>query len=134
MGKKWVIVAAVVFLGVVAWVVATPPKVYSRDEVRSTLRDLDDGWVIESESILYINPHRSPFQAVCHRYLGISGSAVSSGNLYEFENGEKRAALIVYFEDYNVEGISFSESMSSRELIEQIQGKLPGIPCRIESP
>ena len=134
MRRKWVILAVVVFLCIVSWVVVTPPKVYSPDEVRSAFEDLDGGWVMVSERTIYINPSLSLFQTVYHRYLGVSGSAASGGYSYKFENGEKGAALVVYYEDNNVESISFSKSMSSRELMEQIQRKLPGIPCRIVSP
>lgn len=134
MRRKWVILLALVFLGVVGWAVATPPKVYSRDEVRAELDDLDPEWIMESESTIYINPRLNIFQALSHRYLGISGSAISGGNVYEFRNGKARASFIVYYEGYNAESISFSESMSARELMEQIQRKLPGIPCRIVSP
>lgn len=136
MRRKWIILAALVFLGVVGWVVVvvTPPKVYSRDEVRATLEDLDPEWIRESESTIFIRPRHNIFQTLSHRYLGISGSAVSSGNVYGFRNGEARASFIVYHEGNNVEGISFRDSVSARRLMEQIQRKLPGIQCRIVSP
>ena len=132
MRKKWVILAASVFLGVVGWVVAIPPKVFSRDEVRAALEDLDPEWIMESESTIYINPGRNIFQTLSHRYLG--GSAVSGGNVYEFRNGEARASCTVYYQGNNVEGISFRDSVSARRLMEQIQREFPGIRCHIVSP
>ena len=135
MRRKWVILTALAFIGVVGWVVVTSPKVYSSEEVRATLRDLDAKWIMEHESTKSVNPRLNIFQTLSHQYLGISGSAVSVVVFYGFRNGEARASCTVHYQDNGkVEGLYFNDSMSSRDLMEFIQMKLPGIRCRIDSP
>ena len=135
MRRKWVILAALVFLCGVGWVVVTSPKVYSIDEVRAVLvGNLDSGWIMESESTGYHGPSRNIFQISLDRFLGISGSAGTGGYVYVVRNGKETASCLVYYEGKNVEGILLSDSMLSRDLMRQIQKKLPGIQCRIDSP
>ncbi len=135
MNKKWVILAALVFMGVVGLVVATSPKVYSVDEFKAAMSgNLDSGWKIFAETTGFHEPSRNIFRMFLDRHLGISGSAGTGGLIYELRNGEERAGCLVIYEGNNVEEISLDDSMVSRDLMREIQRKLPGIRCRIDSP